>query len=102
MIEPGFSLPSSQERAEFVRVIRPFSEVPTAVVFEREGFLSAAVRAAVTGISLRLGSTHPRIFQSIDEATCWMEGEITAGIRAAGLEAAVRTTRSARVASPTK
>jgi hypothetical protein len=98
VIEPKFSMPSSEERGELVRVIRPFSAVPTAVVFERDGFLSAAVRAAVTGLSLLLGTTHPRIFQSIGAATGWMAGALTEGIGAAELESTIRSTRSARAA----
>ncbi|MDP8999954.1 MAG: hypothetical protein M3O46_07575 [Myxococcota bacterium] len=99
VVEPACPLPHSDIRREFVSVIRPYAAISTVVVFEGDGFFRAAVRGAVTSVSLLLGNpTHPHFVASVQEGAHFMQSELPGGIGAGELEAAVRTTRTAGVA----
>lgn len=84
IIEEDASLPSNAARQALAQYLSKQAGrlAASAVIFEGNGFRSAMVRGAVTGITILARQPYPhRIFSSVEEGVSWLisEGRAAAG-----------------------
>lgn len=76
IIEPSAKLPESRERKRIAELLTEASDriQVSALVFEGSGFLAAAIRSVVAGITLMAHQSFPhRIFESVHDAAHFIE-----------------------------
>ena len=74
VVERGHALPTSGARDQMVAAMRGSPIAFTLVVYEESGFVAAAIRGFLTGISLLVGPALPiHLSATVAEGALWVE-----------------------------
>jgi hypothetical protein len=98
VVEETASTPDAAARALFAEVMRERSQSIRAVgyIVPAGGFGGAAIRAAITGLSLVARETYPtRVFASPDATLTWLSSRLESRWTVAEMTAAVERVRGA-------
>jgi len=98
VVEPAAHPPGSDTRPLFAAAMRACGRqvVGVAYVVPTDGFRGAAIRSAITGLSLLAREAYPtKAFRSIGEAAAWVAPRVSSETSVALLESAVDQVRRA-------
>ncbi len=98
VVEPEASPPGADTRPMFAKAMRDCGDqnAGVAYVIPADGFRGAAIRSAVTGLSLLAREPYPtKVFRSLPEATAWLAPRVSPEMAALSLQVAVGAVRLA-------
>lgn len=94
VFEGQFQLPNHAAREELDLFAKELGSRPTAVVYEGDGFIVAAIRALHAGyMRLTNQKLRPRTFGTLSEAVSWLAVSVRQGSDLADLESYIVTLR---------
>jgi hypothetical protein len=97
VIERGYALPKNEARDQMVAAMRGSPIAFTLVVYEESGFVAAAIRGILTGMSLLVGPALPiHLSATVAEGALWVEKNAPSYATAAELEAGIRELRTVK------
>jgi hypothetical protein len=97
VVERGYALPTSEARDQMIAAMRGSPIAFMLVMYEESGFVAAAIRGILTGISLIAGPAMPiHLSATVADGAQWVEKNAPSYATAAELEAGVQELRSGK------